>query len=77
MVDKLKITDSGGTNIHWDGHSEFTLCGLEALDGDPAIGLEAPIIVKSKVDCGECLNIIKQVKKILKKYNGRTQGLAD
>jgi len=67
MIKKVEITDCHDTNVHWEGTGEFTLCGLEALDGDPGIGLGAAKETRKKVDCQTCLDIVDHVRHILKK----------
>lgn len=46
------------------GPSDATLCGLDASDGDPKLGIDVPIQSNRAVDCPACLRIVWACRRI-------------
>lgn len=71
-IEKLEITDCHGTNIHWNGSGEFTLCGMEnfysvySVDGTADEGCGPAKKSRKRVNCADCQDVVDHVKKIIK-----------
>jgi len=67
MATKLRIQTLEDTNIHFDfkeGGQNYTLCGLE-VTGDDTLGISASeIVIRKKVNCPRCIQIVSVCKKI-------------
>jgi hypothetical protein len=61
---RIKIKTDSGMQVHFDTHiNNYTLCGLET-SGDETCGLSEGIITNRKVDCPDCIRIIRFCKEI-------------
>jgi len=66
MATHIKINTYENNNVHFDTHNNnYTLCGLET-GGDEGLGMEMGVVVKSKVNCPECIGIFNFCSKIKK-----------
>lgn len=56
---RLKIKTLENNHVHFDGGNNIdTLCGLYTL-GDERLGISEPVIVNQKVNCPQCIRIVK------------------
>lgn len=64
MATHLKIKTHENNHIHFDiFFNNYTLCGLESR-GDETMGIAKGKVVKAKVNCPECIRIVKFCHKI-------------
>jgi hypothetical protein len=65
MALKLKIKTEENHHVHFDTCvNSYTLCGLET-GGDKGIGISVGVRTTQKVDCPDCIRIVKFCKPIL------------
>lgn len=58
-VTRIQIKTDTDNDVHFDsGHNEYTLCGLDTM-GDPTLKISEPVITNKKVDCPQCIRIVK------------------
>ena len=50
--------------VHLMSENSYTLCALESC-GDSGLGFDEGIIVNKKIDCPDCIEIVKFCKSIL------------
>lgn len=59
MATHVKIKTSDNNHVHVDTHrNNYTLCGLET-GGDLTMGIQKPIVTNRKINCPDCLWIIR------------------
>ena len=59
MATRVKIKTYENSNTHFDTHkNNYTLCGLET-GGDETLGISLSQPVKRKVNCHDCIEIVK------------------
>ena len=59
MATHIKIKTIENNYVHFDTHrNNYTLCGLET-GGDLTMGIERPVATTRKVNCPDCIRIIK------------------
>lgn len=59
MAVHIKIKTWENNNTHFDTQiNNYTLCGLET-GGDEGMGIQLPKSVKVKVNCPDCIRIVK------------------
>ena len=66
MAVRIKIKTWEDSKTHFDfseGGQNYTICGLET-GGDESLGIQEPIVVKRKVNCARCIQIVKFCQKI-------------
>lgn len=64
MADRIQIKTTEDNFVHFDSHhNEYTLCGLDTM-GDERLGIDEPIPTKKKVDCPQCIRIVRFCKAI-------------
>lgn len=66
LPDHLQIGTEDGTQIHLRHPvlQDATLCGLDACDGDPTLGILPPIQTTRPIDCPICLQIIRACRSL-------------
>ncbi len=64
MADRIRIKTSDDNYVHFDTHKNtYTLCGLET-GGDLSLGIHEGKSVSLKVNCPDCLRIVRFCKAI-------------
>ena len=64
MATRVKIKTIENSHTHFDTHNNnYTLCGLET-GGDESIGIMTSVVVKRKVNCPQCIWIVRFCKEI-------------
>jgi hypothetical protein len=59
MATHIKIKTNEDNHIHFDTHmNNYTLCGLET-GGDKGLNISIAIPTRGKVNCPECIRIVK------------------
>ncbi len=59
MATRVKIKTYEDYKTHFDTHlNNYTLCGLET-GGDGELKMSVAKVVKSKVNCQDCIRIVK------------------
>lgn len=63
-IDHILIKTHEDHNVHFDfKRDNTTLCGLYTLE-DPSLGIMEDVITKKKVNCQQCIAIVKFCQQI-------------
>lgn len=66
MATHIKIKTTRDNHTHFDTHlNNYTLCGLET-GGDEGMNIMIGKVVKTKVNCPDCIRIVNFCQKINK-----------
>ena len=63
MAVHIRIETTDNNDTHFIGENSYTLCGLETC-GDETMGIEKGTVVKKKVNCPDCVEIVNYCKSI-------------
>lgn len=59
MAQRIKINTHENKHTHFDANiNNYTLCGLET-SGDEKLGIKISVVVKRKVNCPDCIRIVR------------------
>ena len=63
MAKHIRIKTLENNYVHFDGKSDYTLCGLDTI-GDTSLSIEESVETTKKVDCPTCIEIVNYCQKI-------------